>query len=153
MRWCSGFEIKQEGFVKADYSEEENPAKPHLASPDPETDRRIAIISCLNILVDAPLRENPKALPFSFTGPREHLRQLMREIWSSPGLPKDADELVNWLQAKEHYKLLRAAGLLVSFPKHPQGGPDRPLPDLVHVERADAENPDQYVPLIDGIRR
>jgi hypothetical protein len=137
--------------VKADYSEEENPAKPPLASPD--ADRTIAIIASLNILVDAPLRENPKALPWGFTGPREHLLQLMRERWTPPGLPEDADELVKWLQAKEHYKPLRSAGLLVSFPKHPQGGPGRELPDLVHVERLDAENPDQYVPLIDGIRR
>jgi hypothetical protein len=133
-------------------TENETPAKPALASPDPETDRRVAVISCLNLLVDAPLRENPRSLPFSFTGPREHLLQQMKNIWTSSGLP-DADELVKFLQSPGTDKLLRSAGLLVSFPRHPQGGPSRERPDLVHVERLDAGNPDQYVPRIDGVRR
>jgi hypothetical protein len=77
----------------------------------------------------------------------------MKSVWTPPGLPDDADELVKWLQAKEHYKLVRAAGLLVSFPKNPQSGPGRERPDLIRVERADVENPDQYQLLIDGVRR
>ena len=132
-------------------TENENPATP-LASPDPETDRRVAVISCLNLLVDAPLRENPKSLPWGFTGPREHLLQLMREIWTSPGLPSSADDLVKFLQSPGTDKLLRSGGLLVSFPRHPQGGPGRERPDLIKVERE--TNPEgTYQPLVDSIRR
>jgi hypothetical protein len=130
------------------------PATP-LASPEeqnPETDRRIAIISSLNILVDAPQRENPRSqFPWSYAGPPDALLSTMKSVWTSPGLPKDAAELVQWCQS--NYRALRAAGLLVSFPKHPQSGPGRERPDLIRVERADAENPDQYIPLIDGVRR
>jgi hypothetical protein len=135
--------------VKADYSEEENPATPPLASP--EADRATAIISCLNVLVLAPLREDPKAFPWSYCGPADTLLSTMKACWTAPGLPDDADALVRFLRSDENYKRLRAAGLLVTFPKNPQSGPGRERPDLVRVERE--TNQEAYVPLIDGVRR
>ena len=126
-----------------------------VASPEKEAPRETdgtSVIQCLNILVDAPQREDPRSqFPWTYCGPPAPLLALMKECWTSPGLPKDADELVRFLRSKENYKRLRAAGLLVSFPKNPQSGPDRPLPDLIKVERE--TNKEDYVPLIDGVRR
>ena len=145
-------------MLTAENSKKENPAAPSLASPEehtPETERRIAIISSLNILVDEPQRENPRCqFPWSYCGPVEPLLALMKSVWTPPGLPVDADALVKFCQAPGNYKRLRAAGLLVSHPKHPQAGPGRPRPDLIKVERADAEHPDMFQPpCVDGVRR
>jgi hypothetical protein len=137
--------------LKAAISEKKPPATPPLAAspekPNPEAERRDAIVNCLNALVDAPLANNPRSIsiPWSFFGPREHLFQKMTESWTSPGLPGDPDSLVRWLQA--NYKLLRAAGLAVTFPKHPQNGPDQ-----VRVERL--TDPEAYHPAgVDGVHR
>jgi hypothetical protein len=138
-------------MLKVANSETEKPAAP-LASREkqtPETETRIAIVSMLNILVDDPVRENSTSLPWTYCGPPDRLLALMKARYTSPGLPDDANTLAKWCQS--NYRLLREKGLLVSFPKHPQSGPDRPLPDLIKVERE--TNKEQYVPLIDGVRR
>jgi hypothetical protein len=131
-------------------AETEKPAKPPLASPGGdarELDRATAIISSLNILVDAPQREDTRSqFPWSFHGPVEHLFSLMKARWTSVGLPEDAAALVAWLKAPANYKRLRAAGLLVSFPPHPRNGPEI----MIRVEREN--NPEVYSRLIDGVR-
>ena len=137
-------------------SKKEQPAATPLASPEkqtPETERRIAIIGALNALVSAP-EQNGSKFPWTYVGPPAPLLALMKKAWTSPGLPGDAESLVAWCRAPGNYKRMRAAGLLVSHPKHPQGGPGRERPDLIKVERAGAEGPDMHQPqMIDGVAR
>jgi hypothetical protein len=130
-------------------TENENPAKPPLASPEKETReiRRSAIVSVLNVLVNQLHAENPRSqFSWSFHGPIDALLLLMRARWTSVGLPEDADALAKWLQSPENYKALRDAGLLVAFPPHPRNGPEI----MVKVERD--EHPGQYQRMVDGTR-
>ena len=140
-------------MLKVANSEKEQPATRAAAAREkqtPETETRMAIVSMLNILVDDPVRENSTSLPWTYCGPPDRLLALMKERnTSSPGLPDDAETLVKWCQS--NYRLLREKELIVTFPKNPQGRPDRPLPDLIKVVRE--TNKEEYVPLIDGVRR
>lgn len=105
------------------------------------------VIQVLNLLLDQYLHHKPPSITeWSFFGPAEKLLDLMRERRGPDGIPVDAVDFVAWLKVPVNAKRVRAAGILVGFPPHPRNA----TTILVKLERA--VNPDQYQPLVDGVR-
>jgi hypothetical protein len=114
-----------------------------------ESFRSCGIIPALNKLLDQFNHHKPAPITsFRFHGPSETLYQLLKEQNGGilDGLPESADALVAWLKVNANARRVRQERILVSFPPLPR----RAGVEMIRVERA--ENPDQYQPLVDGVR-
>ena len=105
------------------------------------------VIPVLQLLLDtnAHLRA-PAITEWSFHGPVDDLLQFMRAKRGPDGIPVDGADFVKWLRTPANAKKVRQAGILVSFPPLPR----REGVQMIRVERAG--DPNQYQPLVDGVR-
>jgi hypothetical protein len=77
--------------------------------------RADAIIRSLHRLLDS---KKTQQLEFSFFGPAHDLLVRMQET-GTKGLPSSGEELCEWLRLPPNAKLVRQAGIAVSFPPNP----------------------------------